>query len=123
VFRVYLSFAFLNFDMFVNYISTFIICLGEVGGQIGRQAQSVADTVAEHGSKLASTPQFRAVSGAAAVVRDEIVDANSDSRIYKPPAKLRKRVEVIGPEAIIEPNDEARGMELHKDSRYVILVP
>jgi len=91
---------------------------GEVGEQIGKQAQNMAGSMAEHGSKLASTPPFRAVSGAAAVVRDELVDVNSHSRIYKPPVKLRKRVEIVGPEQIIQANEEATGVELHKDSRF-----
>lgn len=91
--------------------------LGEVGEQLGRQAQNVADSVAEQGSKIANTQSFRVVSGAAAVVRDEIVDANADSRIYKPPAKLRKRVEVLATDATVQPNEEALGVELHKDSK------
>ncbi|CAG7837639.1 unnamed protein product [Allacma fusca] len=89
----------------------------EVGGQLGKQAQSVADQAA----KFSSTSTYKAMSGAAAVMKDEIVESSYGDRIYRPPIKLRKRVEDSGKvedQQIITPNEEAMGVELHKDSKF-----
>jgi import inner membrane translocase subunit TIM44 len=61
------------------------------------------------------------VSGAAAVVKEEIVESPYGDRIYRPPIKLRKRVEnpeKVEDQPIISPNEEAMGVELHKDSKF-----
>ncbi|CAL8099968.1 unnamed protein product [Orchesella dallaii] len=90
----------------------------EVGGQLGKQAQSVASSVADAGAKVAGTPPFRAMSGAAAVVREEIAEAQIGDRIYRAPAKLRMRTDIAAAAENIAPNTEATGMELHKDSKF-----
>ena len=87
--------------------------------QLGKQAQNVAGSVADTGAKLASTTGFKAVSGAASMVKEEIVESGYGDRIYRPPVKLRKRVEDSEKmsEQVITPNEEATGVELHKDSK------
>lgn len=92
--------------------------VSEVGGQLGKQAQNVASSVADASAKVASTPPFRAMSGAAAVVRDEIAEAQIGDRIYRPPAKLRMRTDTAAAAENITPNMEATGVELHKDSKF-----
>jgi len=92
--------------------------IGEVGDQIGKQAQYVVGSVADKSAKITSTSTFRAMSGAATAVREEIVEGNMD-RIYRPPDKLRMRSENIAgvEQQEITPNTEASGIELHRDSR------
>jgi import inner membrane translocase subunit TIM44 len=91
----------------------------QVGGNIGKHAQSIADNVAEQGAKISSTQTFRAVSDAASIVREEIVDSNYENKIYKPPAKLRKRVDTAAfSQEAITPDDKSTGIELHKDSKF-----
>ncbi|GJQ65396.1 hypothetical protein Trydic_g7506 [Trypoxylus dichotomus] len=53
-------------------------------------------------------------------VRKEIDTQSIQGRVYQSPAKLRKRTETIGPAVnkFYEPNAEATGVELHKDSRF-----
>lgn len=92
--------------------------VSEVGGHLGKQAQSVASTMADASAKVASTPPFRAMSGAAAVVREEIADTQIGDRIYRPPVQLRMRKDVTAATENIAPNMEATGMELHKDSKF-----
>lgn len=92
--------------------------VSEVGGQLGKQAQSVASTMADASAKVASTPPFRAMSGAAAVVREEIADTQIGDRIYRPPVQLRMRKDTTAVVENFEPNTEATGMELHKDSKF-----
>ena len=60
------------------------------------------------------------MSEAAQVVKEEL-DSGYRGQVYQAPIKLRKRREVSdGDEAKpVEPNLEATGMELHKDSKYV----
>jgi len=60
------------------------------------------------------------MSGAAAAVKEEIVDANLGDRIYRPPVKLRKRTNTsaVQDNASIVPDDASLGMELHKDSKF-----
>ncbi len=67
---------------------------------------------------MANTTPFRAVSGAAAAVREEMADSNLGSRIYRPPVTLRRRKDTTSHgEQVIVPNNEALGVELHKDSK------
>lgn len=58
------------------------------------------------------------MSDAAQVVKEEL-DTGYRSTVYQAPAKLRKRREVSDGDEIksVEPNTEALGMELHKDSK------
>lgn len=90
----------------------------EVGSELGKQAQSVASTMADASAKVASTPPFRAMSGAAAVVKEEIAETQIGDRIYRPPKKLRMRIDSAAAAENIAPNMEATGMELHKDSKF-----
>ncbi|XP_075233734.1 mitochondrial import inner membrane translocase subunit TIM44 [Lycorma delicatula] len=94
---------------------------GQIGEGIGKTARNAAETISERGQKLGKTGAFQTVSQAAAAVKEEIDHSSIQARIYKPPVKLRKRVEDIPVEdvmRVVTPNVEAKGVELHKDSRF-----
>jgi import inner membrane translocase subunit TIM44 len=51
-------------------------------------------------------------------VKKELDQGGMHAHVYRPPARLRKRVETVeDDDKVIEPNTEATGVELHKDSR------
>jgi import inner membrane translocase subunit TIM44 len=59
------------------------------------------------------------MSGAASVVKEEIIEANLGDRIYRPPQQLRKRTNTSNIDsASITPDDQSMGVELHKDSKF-----
>lgn len=91
-----------------------------MGDTLGKQAQNVASSVADASAKVASTQSFQAVAGAAQVVREEIELGQIGDKIYRPPAKLRKRTQQSSSADAqdIAPNTEAMGIELHKDSKF-----
>ena len=65
---------------------------------------------------------FQAASDSAAVLREEIGGDALGGKVYRPPAQLRKRKEFHYDEAgdakPMEPNMDATGVELHKDSKF-----
>lgn len=53
-------------------------------------------------------------------VKGEINTRGIEGRVYQPPIKLRKRIDTssVTDEKIVQPNSDATGMELHKDSKF-----
>ncbi|XP_052866338.1 mitochondrial import inner membrane translocase subunit TIM44-like [Anopheles cruzii] len=94
---------------------------GQLGEDLSRKARDVSETLAEKGQVLGQSGAFRGISETAKVVRDELDRQGIEARVYRSPAKLRKRVEVASDPAskrAVEPNADATGVELHKDSQF-----
>lgn len=98
--------------------------LGQKAGQLGegitKSAREAAETISEKSQALGKTSAFQTISQTAEAVREELDHQGIHGRVYVPPKKLRKRKDVI--EATenrqVEPNEEATGVELHKDSKF-----
>lgn len=102
--------------------------MGEVGktelarkaSKIGEDISKSARTISEKTAELGKSQAFQSISQATAVVREEIDSQGIHARVYRPPGKLRKRVEFadMADERHVEANTEATGVELHKDSKF-----
>lgn len=93
---------------------------GQLGEELSKSAKGVGETISETGKKLGQTNAFQSISEASDIVRKEIDTQSIQGRVYKPPAKLRKRVETStdSDQRIFEANTEDTGIELHKDSKF-----
>ncbi|KAI5929795.1 Mitochondrial import inner membrane translocase subunit TIM44 [Manis javanica] len=90
--------------------------LGEITG-------SVKESLDEGGEKLGRTAAFKALSQGVESVRKEIDESVlGQTGPYRRPERLRRRKELSGGksegEKVFEPNEEALGVVLHKDSKW-----
>lgn len=85
-----------------------------------KSAKGVTDTITEKTAELGKSQAFQSISQATAVVREEIDNQGINARVYRPPVKLRKRVEFadLNDDRIFEANTSDTGVELHKDSKF-----
>lgn len=87
---------------------------------MGKSAREAAESISEKSQKIGKSSAFQTLSQTAEAVRKELDESAIGARVYQPPLKLRKRVELPNYEdgcESITPNTEATGVELHKDSR------
>ncbi|XP_053677859.1 mitochondrial import inner membrane translocase subunit TIM44 isoform X2 [Anopheles nili] len=94
---------------------------GQLGEELSKTARGVGETLAEKGQVLGQSGAFRGITETAKVVRQEMDNQGIEARVYRSPEKLRKRVEVslaADPSRTVEPNADATGIELHKDSKF-----
>ncbi|XP_067011956.1 mitochondrial import inner membrane translocase subunit TIM44 isoform X2 [Anabrus simplex] len=93
---------------------------GQITEEIGKSARGAAETISEKGQKLGKSGTFQTLSKTAEAVKKELDTSGMEARVYRSPARLRKRVDT--PEEVdskvVQPNTEAMGVELHKDSRF-----
>ena len=87
---------------------------------MSKTARDAADTISESSSKIGKTGAFQTISKTAQKVKKEIDQSTLSGNIYRAPATLRKRVDTPVDPVNIQPNEEVTGVELHKDSKYVI---
>ncbi|CAD6992169.1 mitochondrial import inner membrane translocase subunit TIM44 [Ceratitis capitata] len=87
---------------------------------ISKTAKGVSDTITEKSEKIGQTSAFQAISTTTEMIKQEIESQSINSRVYRSPQKLRKRIEVeyANDERVVEPNADATGVELHKDSKF-----
>ena len=99
-----------------------LVNIGQLTEELGKSARGAAETISETSQKLGKTGAFQTVTETAKIVKKELDEGGMNARVYRPPKKLRKRVEIMesDEEKVISPNTQATGMELHKDSRYTI---
>lgn len=92
----------------------------KIGEDLSKSARGVTDSISEKTAEFGKTQAFQSISQATAVVREEIDSQGINSRVYRPPKKLRKRVEFAAEEddRVFDPNTEDTGVELHKDSKF-----
>lgn len=92
----------------------------KIGEDISKTAKEAAGTISEKTAELGKSQAFQSISQATAAVREEI-GSQEGGRVYRAPAKLRKRVEFadfMQDDRNIEANTDATGVELHKDSKF-----
>lgn len=94
--------------------------------EFAKSAKTAAETIAKQSDQLGKSGAFQAVSSGIKAVKTEIDEATvPGSRVYKAPQKLRKRSEFssgsrasAADDRVVSPNEEATGIELHRDSRW-----
>ncbi|XP_030663685.1 mitochondrial import inner membrane translocase subunit TIM44 isoform X2 [Nomascus leucogenys] len=91
--------------------------------EAAKTAKQSAESVSKGGEKLGRTAAFRALSQGVESVKKEIDDSVlGQTGPYRRPQQLRKRTEFAGDkfkeEKVFEPNEEALGVVLHKDSKW-----
>lgn len=92
---------------------------GQISDDLTKTAMDAASTINETTQAFGKTNAYKKISSTAEVVRDEIDHDDLLGRVYTPLKKLRKRKEIIeGDEKIYEVNNDATGVELHKDSKF-----
>ncbi|CAL7941702.1 unnamed protein product [Xylocopa violacea] len=93
---------------------------GQLGEEISKSAKEAAETISEKSQALGKTTAFQTISQTAEAVREELDHQGMHARVYVPPKKLRKRKDVADTVdvKIVQPNTEATGVELHKDSKF-----
>ena len=90
---------------------------------IGKTAEDVGRVVGGAAESIGKSGAFKAASTSAATLKEEIEGHTLGGRVYMAPAQLRKRKQTITgdgtvEEKIIEVNEDATGVELHKDSKF-----
>ncbi|XP_068154178.1 mitochondrial import inner membrane translocase subunit TIM44 isoform X2 [Drosophila tropicalis] len=92
----------------------------KVSEELSKTAKGVSDTISDTGGKLGQSGAFQAISDTTKLIKKEMDTTSIDNRVYRAPAKLRKRVQVdmTDSDRVVEANTEATGMELHKDSKF-----
>ncbi|XP_076977635.1 mitochondrial import inner membrane translocase subunit TIM44 isoform X3 [Tamandua tetradactyla] len=91
--------------------------------EAAKTAKQSAESVSKGGEKLGRTAAFKALSQGVETVRKEIDESVlGQTGPYRRPERLRKRTEFAGEkvkeEKVFEPNEEALGVVLHKDSKW-----
>lgn len=90
------------------------------GEELSKSARGVSESVAARTQQLGQTGAFQAVSAASDAVRSEMNSQGIHGRVYQSPVKLRRRVEISAADTdkTYAPNEEALGIELHRDSKF-----
>jgi mitochondrial import inner membrane translocase subunit TIM44 len=92
----------------------------KMGEDFSKSAKGVTDSISEKTAELGKSQAFQSISQATAVVREEIDNQGINARVYRPPVKLRKRVEFadLSDDRVFDADTETVGVELHKDSKF-----
>ncbi|KAI0231913.1 Mitochondrial import inner membrane translocase subunit TIM44 [Lamellibrachia satsuma] len=93
----------------------------EFTDELSKTARQAARKISEQSEHLSQTTVYRTMSEGMKAVKTEIDEtALSRAKLYRPPAKLRKRQQTPeeNDERVVEANTEATGMVMHKDSRW-----
>ncbi|GAB1602491.1 mitochondrial import inner membrane translocase subunit TIM44-like [Argonauta hians] len=91
--------------------------------EIGKSAEKAAETISKSRESFGQTSTFKNISQGVKAVKKEIEETTlSRARTYRAPVTLRKRSEKSSKqdpaEKIVEANEDATGVVLHKDSRW-----
>ncbi|KAH7643615.1 mitochondrial import inner membrane translocase subunit TIM44 isoform X3 [Dermatophagoides farinae] len=96
--------------------------IGKKGKEAAEELSKQAKKAAEQIEQISKSDAFQTVSKTVQTVKEEIGETPlSTARFYQPPDKLRKRKEYSDQfvsSRPIQPNEEATGVELHKDSKW-----
>lgn len=88
---------------------------------VAKTAREAAETLSKSAEALSANPTYKSVAEGMKTVKKEIDDITlSDARLYKRPDILKKREEhaVDFTTRVVEPNEEATGMVLTKESKF-----
>ncbi|XP_035224779.1 mitochondrial import inner membrane translocase subunit TIM44-like [Stegodyphus dumicola] len=90
--------------------------------EFAKSAKTAAEALAKQGEQLGKSTPLRAVAEGVKTVKEQIEEAQmAGPRVYQTPVKLHKRSErskMSTEQRVVEPNMEATGIELHKDSKW-----
>lgn len=83
----------------------------KVTEELSKKARGVSDTISDTSGKLGQTSAFQAISNTTTTIKKEMDSASIENRVYRAPAKLRKRVQLVMSDSdrVVEPNTEATG--------------
>ncbi|XP_056638724.1 mitochondrial import inner membrane translocase subunit TIM44 [Diorhabda sublineata] len=89
---------------------------GKFTEEVGKTTHKLSETAQE----ISKTGAFQSISQATRAVKQEIDNTSIEGRVYVSPKKLRKRTETsaVIHQKYYEPNTDATGIELHKDSKF-----
>ena len=90
----------------------------KISEDLSKKAAESAKVVGSMAENIGANQAFQAASKGAESIKEEIEVNNLRGQIYRPPTTLRKRKELHGDGVEIEANEDATGVELHKDSRF-----
>lgn len=92
----------------------------QITEELGKSAKGVGETLSETTQKLGTTGAFKTISQATEAVKKEMDNQGIQGRVYQGLQKLRKRNETadVADTKSYEPNVDATGVELHKDSKF-----
>jgi len=96
-----------NWKKASEFTENFSKSTAKAGESLGKAAENISQTNA-----------FKSATNVASFVKEELDGKTLGGKVYRPPAVLRKRTEWEGEERIIEANEDATGVELHKDSKF-----
>ncbi|CAG9761979.1 unnamed protein product [Ceutorhynchus assimilis] len=89
-------------------------------GKISEEISKTTHSIGEKAQEIGKTNAFQSISKATEAVKKEMDTNSMQGRVYVSPIKLRKRTETsaVQNQKHYEPNTEAMGIELHKDSKF-----
>lgn len=89
---------------------------GKFTEEVGKTTHKLSETAQE----ISKTGAFQSISQATRAVKQEMDNTSIEGRVYVSPKKLRKRTETsaVVHQKYYEPNTDATGIELHKDSKF-----
>ncbi|XP_040171168.1 mitochondrial import inner membrane translocase subunit TIM44-like isoform X2 [Anopheles arabiensis] len=83
----------------------------------------LSETISQKGQAIGQSGALRGFSATARAVQQELDSQSVDTRVYRSPAKLQKRLELANgtddtSSTTVQPNAAATAVELHKDSKF-----
>ena len=89
----------------------------EVTEGLTKQAKAAAEVIGKTGEKLADAEAIKTIGKGVQAVSEEV---NIEAGVYRRPEVLRKRKQLsaMTDDRDIKPNEDATGVELHKDSKW-----
>eukprot|EP00088_Acartia_fossae_P053092 TRINITY_DN6025_c0_g1_i11.p1 TRINITY_DN6025_c0_g1~~TRINITY_DN6025_c0_g1_i11.p1 ORF type:complete len:454 (-),score=116.58 TRINITY_DN6025_c0_g1_i11:818-2179(-) len=87
---------------------------------LGKSTMKAGESIGKAAENISQTSAFKSATTVATKVKEELDGQTLGGKVYRPPAVLRKRQEwdITGDERIVEANEDATGVELHKDSKF-----
>jgi len=92
----------------------------EMKENIGKTTSKAGESLGKAAENISNTNAFKTASTAASTIKEELEGQSLGGKVYRSPVALRKRNEwsFSGDDRPIEANDDATGVELHKDSKF-----
>jgi len=92
----------------------------EMKDNLGKTTSKAGESLGKAAENLSNTNAFKTATTAASTIKEELEGQSLGGKVYRPPAALRKRKEWVysTEDRPIEANDDATGVELHKDSKF-----
>lgn len=92
----------------------------DIAKKAGKLTEDISKTVSSSTQQLGKSGAFQSISQATEAIKQDIEESHGiHGRVYQSPIKLRKRKEITDiVDKAYEPNTQAMGVELHKDSKF-----